>query len=159
MIELLRYLEANGFTTYIASGGDRDFMRPFADSSTASRRSGSSAAPSVSPDVDTDAPGCCTSRRSSSSTTGRPKPIRIWSRIGRRPLVAGRQLQRRHPDAPLRRSSNRATGCGLLMLHDDAEREFAYDQPAPRTALAARRRPGVDRRLDARRLDAHLRRR
>ena len=31
MVELLRYLEANGFTTFIASGGDRDFMRPFAD--------------------------------------------------------------------------------------------------------------------------------
>ena len=28
MIELLRYLEANGFTNYIASGGGRDFMRP-----------------------------------------------------------------------------------------------------------------------------------
>jgi phosphoserine phosphatase len=28
MIELLRYLEASGFTTFIASGGDRDFMRP-----------------------------------------------------------------------------------------------------------------------------------
>jgi hypothetical protein len=28
MIELLRYLEASGFTSYIASGGDRDFMRP-----------------------------------------------------------------------------------------------------------------------------------
>ena len=28
MVELLRYLEANGFTVYIASGGDRDFMRP-----------------------------------------------------------------------------------------------------------------------------------
>ena len=28
MVELLRYLEANGFVTYIASGGDRDFMRP-----------------------------------------------------------------------------------------------------------------------------------
>ena len=27
MVELLRYLEANGFTIYIASGGDRDFMR------------------------------------------------------------------------------------------------------------------------------------
>ena len=27
MVELLRYLEANRFTTYIASGGDRDFMR------------------------------------------------------------------------------------------------------------------------------------
>jgi hypothetical protein len=31
MVELLRYLEANGFSTFIASGGDRDFMRPFAD--------------------------------------------------------------------------------------------------------------------------------
>ena len=31
MTELLRYLEANGFSTYIASGGDRDFMRPFAE--------------------------------------------------------------------------------------------------------------------------------
>ncbi len=28
MVELLRYLEANGFTNYIASGGGRDFMRP-----------------------------------------------------------------------------------------------------------------------------------
>ncbi|GAA4930965.1 haloacid dehalogenase-like hydrolase [Actinomycetospora succinea] len=30
MVELLRYLEAHGFTVYIASGGDRDFMRPVA---------------------------------------------------------------------------------------------------------------------------------
>ena len=28
MVELLDYLEANGFTNYIASGGGRDFMRP-----------------------------------------------------------------------------------------------------------------------------------
>ena len=28
MVELLRYLEAHGFTCYIVSGGDRDFMRP-----------------------------------------------------------------------------------------------------------------------------------
>ena len=39
MIELLRYLDANGFSTYIASGGDRDFMRPFAEHCTASRPS------------------------------------------------------------------------------------------------------------------------
>jgi phosphoglycolate phosphatase-like HAD superfamily hydrolase len=31
MVELLRYLEANSFATYIASGGDRDFMRPVAE--------------------------------------------------------------------------------------------------------------------------------
>ena len=30
MVELMRYLEANGFTVYIASGGDRDFMRAVA---------------------------------------------------------------------------------------------------------------------------------
>ena len=28
MVDLLRYLETNGFTNYIASGGGRDFMRP-----------------------------------------------------------------------------------------------------------------------------------
>ena len=28
MVELLRYLENNGFTCYIVSGGGRDFMRP-----------------------------------------------------------------------------------------------------------------------------------
>ena len=31
MIELLRHLEANGFLTFIVSGGDRDFMRPVAE--------------------------------------------------------------------------------------------------------------------------------
>ena len=30
MLELLRYLEAHGFTNYIVSGGGRDFMRGFA---------------------------------------------------------------------------------------------------------------------------------
>jgi hypothetical protein len=28
MVQLLGYFEVNGFTTYIASGGNRDFMRP-----------------------------------------------------------------------------------------------------------------------------------
>jgi hypothetical protein len=28
MVELLGYLDANGFLSYIASGGGRDFMRP-----------------------------------------------------------------------------------------------------------------------------------
>jgi hypothetical protein len=30
MVDLLRYLEANGFVTFIASGGGRDFIRPIA---------------------------------------------------------------------------------------------------------------------------------
>ena len=31
MVELLRYLQGNGFTNYIASGGGRDFMRPISE--------------------------------------------------------------------------------------------------------------------------------
>ncbi len=31
MVELLRYLESHGFTCYIVSGGDRDFMRPMTE--------------------------------------------------------------------------------------------------------------------------------
>jgi len=30
MVELMRYLEVNGFTNYIALGDNRDFMRPIA---------------------------------------------------------------------------------------------------------------------------------
>ena len=41
MVDLLRYLEANGFATFIASGGDRDFMRvDLRPRSTASHPSG-----------------------------------------------------------------------------------------------------------------------
>ena len=88
MIELLRYLEANGFATFIASGGDRDFMRPIAGEIYGippERVIGSSNAlryderrrPLVylaEPDVFDDGP---------------VKPVRIWSRVGRRPIVAG----------------------------------------------------------------------
>ncbi len=56
---------------------------------------------------------------------GPEKPIRIWSRTGRRPMLAagnsngdGPMLEfSRHPDKPTLQ---------LLVLHDDAEREFDY---------------------------------
>jgi hypothetical protein len=56
---------------------------------------------------------------------GPQKPIRIWSRIGRRPLLAagnsngdGAMLDfTQHADKPFLR---------LLVVHDDADREFAY---------------------------------
>ena len=35
MVELLGYLEENGFSNYIASGGGRDFMRPISRRCTA----------------------------------------------------------------------------------------------------------------------------
>jgi hypothetical protein len=46
MVELLEYLEANGFANYIASGGGRDFMRPISQELYGVPASGSSAAAS-----------------------------------------------------------------------------------------------------------------
>ncbi len=126
MVELLRYLEANGFTTYIASGGDRDFMRPFAHSLYGippERVIGSSLG------LDFDASGDDTRLVYKSTIEffddGPQKPVRIWSRIGRRPLVAGGNSNGDIPMMRFARTDQRGA-LRLLVLHDDAEREFAY---------------------------------
>lgn len=129
MVELLQYLAANGFITYIASGGNRDFMRGFAQgiygispervigSSSELRYQGDSHGGSVvyraEPDVFDDGP---------------VKPVRIWSRIGRRPILA---CGNSNGDVPmLQFAAGPRLGLRLLVLHDDAEREFAYTSGA-----------------------------
>ena len=56
---------------------------------------------------------------------GPQKPVRIWSRVGRRPLVAGGNS---NGDIPMLRFTRTGPqgALRLLVLHDDAEREFAY---------------------------------
>jgi hypothetical protein len=117
MLELLRYLEANGFTSYIASGGDRDFMRPVTGaiygippervigSSNGLRYVEGEVVYLAEPDVFDDGP---------------VKPVRIWSRVGRRPLLA---VGNSNGDVPM---LEWASGLRLLVRHDDAEREFDY---------------------------------
>ena len=88
MVELLRYLEANDFVTFIASGGDRDFMRPFADdiySIPPERVIGSSNALRY----DDDARTVAYLSEPDVFDDGPVKPVRIWSRVGRHPLLAG----------------------------------------------------------------------
>jgi FMN phosphatase YigB (HAD superfamily) len=122
MVELPRYLDASGFSNYIASGGGRDFMRPISEemygiprdrvigSSTALDYAGGAIMRKPEADVLDDGPA---------------KPVRIWSRTGRRPLLAAGNSNgdiqmldfTQHADKPTLR---------LLVLHDDAEREFAY---------------------------------
>jgi hypothetical protein len=56
---------------------------------------------------------------------GQIKPVRIWSRVGRRPILAAGNS---NGDVPMLRY---AGGRGrpalrLLVLHDDADREFDY---------------------------------
>jgi phosphoserine phosphatase len=126
MTELLRYLEAHGFTTYIASGGDRDFMRPFAERiyGIPPERVIGSALGLEFDDAAED------TRLVYKSTTeflddGPQKPVRIWSRTGRRPLLACGNANGDIPMLRFARTGER-TGLRLLILHDDNEREFAY---------------------------------
>jgi len=126
MVELLRYLEANDFTTLIASGGDRDFMRSISDDVYGippERIIGSSNGLGYVEDehggyvVYKDEPDYF--------DDGPAKPVRIWSRVGRRPLIAAGNS---NGDIPMLRfvESTARPGLRLLLLHDDGEREFDY---------------------------------
>ena len=126
MIELLRYLEANGFSTYIASGGDRDFMRPFAEQLYGvppERVIGSA----FGLDLRLAEEGTDLLYKSKIEffDDGPEKPVRIWSRTGRRPLVAGGNSNGDIPMLRFARSPGR-DALRLLVLHDDPEREFDY---------------------------------
>jgi phosphoglycolate phosphatase-like HAD superfamily hydrolase len=130
MVELLAFLGANGFGNYIASGGGRDFMRPISDELYGIPRErviGSSA----TLDYTNDQRGGTITHKAEADylDDGPQKPIRIWSRTGRRPILAAGNsngdvpmLQfTKHDDKPCLR---------LLVLHDDGEREFDYTSGA-----------------------------
>jgi hypothetical protein len=140
MIELLRYLEANGFATYIASGGDRDFMRPFAEELyqiPPERVIGS--ALGLDFRMDDDGTDLLYKSKVEFFDDGPEKPIRIWSRIGRRPLVAGGNS---NGDVPMLRFAHTSErpGLRLLVLHDDPEREFDCTSGAEDALARARDR-------------------
>ncbi len=131
MIELLRHLEANGFTCYIVSGGDRDFMRPMSEdfygippervigSALGLRYDEENAEVVYTPELDF-------------LDDGAEKPIRIWSRIGRRPLIAAGNT---NGDIPMLGFARRgAMGLALLIHHDDdtGRGDTPYDQGAQR---------------------------
>ncbi|WP_418003275.1 HAD family hydrolase [Mycobacterium sp. PDNC021] len=129
MIELLRYLEANGFTCYIASGGGRDFMRPV-----------TAAMYGIPPERVVGSSVALQYQDGELLTTAQPeflddgpiKPVRIWGRIGRRPIFAAGNS---NGDIEM---LEYARGFRLLVLHDDAEREFDYVAGAERALELAK---------------------
>jgi len=124
MVELLRYLEANGFTNYIVSGGGRDFMRPVTGSLYG-----------VPPERVVGSSVGLVYRDGHLYTTDQPeflddgpiKPVRLWSRIGRRPILAGGNS---NGDIEMLEFTR---GLRLLVLHDDADREFDYTAGAEKS--------------------------
>ena len=140
MVELVRYLGANGFAVYIASGGGRDFMRPVTQEIYGVPRErviGSG----VTLRYVADEHGGTVVRGAELEVLddGPVKPTRIWSRVGRRPILAAGNSNgdiemlrfAEHPSRP---------SLSLLVYHDDAEREFAYDAGAERSLEIARER-------------------
>jgi phosphoserine phosphatase len=130
MVELLDYLAANGFTNYIVSGGGRDFMRPISDDVYGIPRErviGSAAALAYESN---ERGGMITHKAEAEYLDDGPqKPIRIWSRMGRRPLVAGGNSNGDVPMLEFTKHADKPT-LRLLVLHDDAEREFDYTSGA-----------------------------
>jgi phosphoserine phosphatase len=126
MLDLLGYLEANGFSNYIASGGGRDFMRPISQDVYGIPRQrviGSSAALAY---TENDAGGTITHKAEADYLDDGPeKPVRIWSRTGRRPLLAAGNSNGDIPMLHFTLHGDKPT-LRLLILHDDRDREFDY---------------------------------
>jgi len=124
MTELLHYLAENGFTNCIASGGTRDFIRTVAQEvygvapenvigssvTLAYREEAGDIVHTAAVEVFDDGPA---------------KPVRIWSRLGRRPVLAAGNS---NGDIQMLDYCAKGEGASLCLLvnHDDAEREYAY---------------------------------
>jgi len=128
MVELLRFLEGNGFTNYIASGGGRDFIRPVTTQMYGippERVIGSSVG------LDFADGNLLTTSRPEFLNDGPVKAVRIWGRTGRRPIFAAGNS---NGDIEMLQYTDATPGpsMSMLVLHDDADREFGYTAGAER---------------------------
>jgi phosphoserine phosphatase len=128
MVELLRYLRANGFKTYIVSGGGVEFMRPWVE-----RAYGIPPEQVVGSTIKTK----FEMRDGKPVITRLPeidfiddkegKPVGINKFIGRRPILAFG-----NSDGDLQMLQWTAAGGGARFIgivhHTDGEREWAYDR-------------------------------
>lgn len=137
MLELLRYLEANGFSNFIVSGGGRDFMRGFAHDLYGIPRErviGSTVAYRY---VQDKRGGAIVQRADLDVVNDGPdKPVQIWNVIGRRPILAAGNSD---GDLPMLAFAGGTSlpALRLLVLHDDTEREFEYIAGAEKVVDAA----------------------
>lgn len=133
MLELLGYLRANGFKTFIVSGGGIEFMRPWTE-----RVYGIPPEQIVGSSIKTQF----------ELRDGKPvllrlpeidfiddkagKPVGINAHIGRRPIFAAGNsdgdLQMLQYTTIARGPDDTTTRFGLIVHHTDAEREWAYDR-------------------------------
>ncbi len=131
MLELLTYLRANGFKTYIVSGGGIEFMRPWTEKVYGvppEQVVGSNI--KVKYVVKDGKPVLERLPEINFIDDKGGKPVGIHYHIGRRPLAAFG-----NSDGDLEMLQWTAAGPGarlmLIVHHTDARREFAYDRQSP----------------------------
>ena len=129
MLELLAYLRANGFKTFIVSGGGVEFMRPWTEKVYGippEQVVGSSGVTQV-PDGADGKPVLMKDAKVEFIDDGPGKPVGINRFIGRRPIFAFG-----NSDGDLQMLQWTAAGSGARFMgivhHTDAEREYAYDR-------------------------------
>jgi phosphoglycolate phosphatase-like HAD superfamily hydrolase len=136
MLELLAFLRAKGFATFIVSGGGVEFIRAFSQrvygvprwqvvGSTFALKPGEAEGRITltrEPDIDF-------------IDDGRGKPVGIARHIGRRPIAA---FGNSDGDYEMLRYTTEGAGrrFGMIIHHDDAGREYAYDRESPVGRLA-----------------------
>ena len=128
MLEVLAYLRANAFKTFIVSGGGVEFMRVWAErvyGIPPEQVIGS--AGKLKLETRDNAPVLVKLPEVDLIDDKEMKPVAIQSRIGRRPIAAFG-----NSDGDLQMLQWAAAGSGarfaLFVHHDDADREFAYDR-------------------------------
>ncbi len=128
MLELLAYLRANGFKTFIVSGGGIDFMRVFAEETYGippEQVVGSSIKAKY--ELREGKPVIVKIAELDFIDDKEGKPVGIYQHIGRRPIFAAGNSD---GDFQMLEWTTAGEGArfGMLVHHTDAEREFAYDR-------------------------------
>ena len=137
MIELLTYLRANGFKTFIVSGGGMAFMRPWTEKVYGvppEQVVGSSGKTQY--EMRGSAPVIMRLAELNFIDDGPGKPVGINTHIGRRPIFAFG-----NSDGDLQMLQWTAAGTGArymgIVHHTDAAREWAYDSNSSVGKLSA----------------------
>ena len=129
MLELMAYLRANGFRTYIVSGGGIEFMRPWTE-----RVYGIPPSQVVGSSIKTkfmlrrDIPILLRLPQVNFVDDGPGKPVGINEHIGQRPIAA---FGNSDGDLEMLQWATKgaSTPClALIVHHTDGEREYAYDR-------------------------------
>ncbi len=128
MLELMDYLRANGFKTYIVSGGGIEFMRPWTEKiygTPPEQVVGSSIVTEYT--VIDGIPSLMRTPKIAFLDDKEGKPVGILTHIGKRPIAA---FGNSDGDYQMLQWTTAGPGkrLGMFVHHDDANREYAYDR-------------------------------